>query len=91
MGLAPFERERVFERFYRAGDEMTRTSPGVGLGLHLVRSTLEAMNGWVQIEDTPTGRGSRFTVVLPRRVTADDERSAPRTTGSADGPTAVGA
>jgi len=91
VGLAPAERERVFERFYRAGDEMTRTSPGVGLGLHLVRSTVEAMNGWVQVEDTPTGRGSRFTVVLPRRVTADDERSTPRTTGSAEGPTAVGA
>jgi two-component system, OmpR family, sensor histidine kinase SenX3 len=77
VGLAAAERERVFERFYRAGDEMTRTSVGVGLGLHLVRSTTEAMNGWVQVEDTPSGRGTRFTVVLPRRVMAgDDARTA---------------
>jgi signal transduction histidine kinase len=55
VGLGPAERERVFERFYRAGDEMTRTSAGVGLGLHLVRSVTEAMNGWVQVEDTPRG------------------------------------
>jgi signal transduction histidine kinase len=73
VGLAPAERERVFERFYRAGEEMTRTSVGVGLGLHLVRSTTEAMNGWVQVEDTPTGRGTRFTIVLPRRVMAGDD------------------
>jgi signal transduction histidine kinase len=62
----------VFERFYRAGDELTRVSVGVGLGLHLVKTVTEAMNGWVQVEPGPGGRGSRFTVVLPRRVTADD-------------------
>jgi signal transduction histidine kinase len=73
VGLEPAERERVFERFYRAGEEMTRTSVGVGLGLHLVRSTTEAMNGWVQVDDTPTGRGTRFTIVLPRRVMAGDD------------------
>jgi signal transduction histidine kinase len=77
VGLGPTERERVFERFYRAGDEMTRTSAGVGLGLHLVRSTTEAMNGWVQVEDAPSGRGTRFTVVLPRRVMAGDDGTRP--------------
>jgi signal transduction histidine kinase len=84
VGLGPAERERVFERFYRAGDEMTRTSAGVGLGLHLVRSTTEAMNGWVQVEDTPSGRGTRFTVVLPRRVMAGDDGTRP--TAPAAGP-----
>lgn len=71
-GVPAAERKQVFERFYRAGDELTRVSMGVGLGLHLVRSVTEAMNGWVQVEETPSGRGARFTVVLPRRVTADD-------------------
>lgn len=71
-GVPAEERERVFERFYRAGDELTRVSVGVGLGLHLVKTVTEAMNGWVQVEPGPGGRGSRFTVVLPRRVTADD-------------------
>ena len=71
-GVPVEERERVFERFYRAGDELTRVSVGVGLGLHLVKTITEAMNGWVQVEQGPGGRGSRFTVVLPRRVAADD-------------------
>jgi len=69
IGLAPGDEERIFERFYRAGDELRRESPGVGLGLHLVRSTIEAMNGWVVAGPNPTAaRGARFTVVLPRRV-----------------------
>jgi two-component system, OmpR family, sensor histidine kinase SenX3 len=76
VGLAPSERARVFERFYRTGDEMTRESAGVGLGLALVQSTVEAMRGWVKVSDGPTGRGTRFTVVLPRRVALaqSDER-----------------
>jgi two-component system, OmpR family, sensor histidine kinase SenX3 len=68
VGLPPSERARVFERFYRTGDEMTRESEGVGLGLALVKSTVEAMRGWVKVADGPSGRGTRFTVVLPRRV-----------------------
>ena len=68
VGLPTAERERVFERFYRTGDEMTRESAGVGLGLALVKSTVEAMRGWVKVADGPSGRGTRFTVVLPRRV-----------------------
>ncbi len=78
VGLKEGEEERVFERFYRTGDEMTRESEGVGLGLHLVRSITEAMNGWVRSGANPDAeRGSRFTVVLPRRVVATElERDA---------------
>jgi two-component system, OmpR family, sensor histidine kinase SenX3 len=70
VGLAPADRERVFDRFYRTGDEMTRQAPGVGLGLHLVKTVTEAMRGWVKVTDGPGGHGTRFTVVLPRRVGA---------------------
>ena len=68
VGIPAAERGAVFERFYRRGDEMTRESTGMGLGLHLVRTTVEAMNGWVRIDDNPAGRGTRITIVLPRRV-----------------------
>lgn len=71
VGIAPAERTRVFERFYRTGDEMTRESAGVGLGLALVKSSVEAMRGWVRVGDAPGGRGTRFSVVLPRRVSLD--------------------
>jgi signal transduction histidine kinase len=71
IGLAEGEKARVFDPFYRVGDELTRAAPGVGLGLHLVRSMTEAMNGWVRCDaplDPQTGRGSRFSVVLPKRL-----------------------
>ncbi|MGL4609374.1 MAG: sensor histidine kinase [Trueperaceae bacterium] len=71
IGIADTELNRVFERFYRVGHEMTRESKGVGLGLHLVKTITEAMNGWVRVEKNPNAEGgTRFTVVLPRRVVA---------------------
>ncbi len=74
IGLAEGEEERVFERFYRTGDEMTRESQGVGLGLHLVRNITEAMNGRVRAGANPDAEtGSRFTVTLPRRLPAPEE------------------
>lgn len=69
VGVEEADRERIFDRFHRSGDESTRRAPGTGLGLHLVRSTVEAMNGWVRVDDNPQGVGARFTVTLPRRVT----------------------
>ena len=68
VGIPAEDRQHVFERFYRRGDEMTRESTGMGLGLHLVRTTIEAMNGWVRLDDNPAGRGTRVTLVVPRRV-----------------------
>lgn len=68
VGIDETERERIFDRFHRSGDESTRRAPGTGLGLYLVRSTVEAMNGWIRADANPSGVGSRFTVVLPRRV-----------------------
>ena len=95
VGLAPAERTRVFERFYRTGEEMTRESAGVGLGLALVKGTVEAMRGWVKVTENPAGRGTRFSVVLPRRVTldganADVGTAAPGAPGVADAAPAVG-
>lgn len=70
LGVPEAERALIFERFYRQGSELTREAPGIGLGLYLVRTITEAMNGWVRLEANAP-RGARFTVVLPKRVTAD--------------------
>jgi two-component system, OmpR family, sensor histidine kinase SenX3 len=85
VGLPAEDRERVFDRFYRTGDEMTRQAPGVGLGLHLVKTVTEAMRGWVRVADGPGGRGTRFTVVLPRRVALSSETTAGATGAATDG------
>jgi signal transduction histidine kinase len=64
IGLSEKEKERVFERFYRGGDELTRSVKGTGLGLTLVKRITEAHGGEVAVESTP-GRGSTFTIRLP--------------------------
>jgi two-component system, OmpR family, sensor histidine kinase MprB len=52
-GIAPDERERVFDRFYRAAS--ARSQPGSGLGLAIVREVAEAHGGSVSAEEAPGG------------------------------------
>lgn len=63
-GLAPENRARVFERFERATS--SEHFGGFGLGLWIVKQTVEAHRGEVLVEDAP-GRGTAFRVLLPRR------------------------
>jgi signal transduction histidine kinase len=62
-GVAPGDRERIFERFARGGG--ARRSDGAGLGLAIVRAIAEAHGGSVRLDDTPGG-GATFSVLLPR-------------------------
>jgi len=55
----------VFERFWRSGDEMTRTTQGTGLGLFLVRQIVLAHNGSVEVFSTGPS-GTVFRVRIPR-------------------------
>ena len=57
----------VFERFRQEDGSKTRAHGGLGLGLALVKSFIESHNGTVRAESAGHGRGSRFTVRLPRR------------------------
>jgi two-component system sensor histidine kinase KdpD len=61
-GLAPEDRDRVFEPFQRLGD--TDNTTGLGLGLALSRGLTEAMHGTLTPEDTPGG-GLTMVVSLP--------------------------
>lgn len=65
QGFEPHESRRLFDRFYRAGDELTRKTTGTGLGLYLVREFAEAMDGRVRADSDGPGTGARFTVTLP--------------------------
>ncbi|MER7073925.1 HAMP domain-containing sensor histidine kinase [Terrabacter sp. NPDC000476] len=69
-GVAPADRERIFERFARAGSRGSR--PGTGLGLSLVAETLRAHGGAVWCTEAPGG-GGRFVVRLPLRPAGDAE------------------
>ncbi|MFC0556720.1 sensor histidine kinase [Planotetraspora thailandica] len=62
-GIAPKDRERVFEPFVRLDDGRRRDPGGSGLGLAICRAIVTAHHGTVEIEDSP--RGARFVVRLP--------------------------
>ena len=68
VGIDPSEQQKIFEQFYRAGDPMTQKVRGAGLGLALVRHTVTAHRGSIELRSTP-GRGSAFSVVLPVHAT----------------------
>jgi len=62
-GIPEEERSRVFEPFYRLGDERTRRSRGTGLGLHLVQLQARAIKARVQLLPREGG-GVTFRVVF---------------------------
>jgi len=64
IGMSAADREKVFEEFYRARNELTASIPGTGLGLSLVKRLTELHQGIVSVDSTP-GAGSVFTVNLP--------------------------
>jgi signal transduction histidine kinase len=63
-GIPLGEHEKIFERFYRRGSELRRETPGVGIGLSIVKHIVEAHRGKVIVESA-VGQGSRFTIELP--------------------------
>lgn len=63
-GIPKEEQSRIFERFYRPGDELRRETQGTGIGLSLVKSIVDAHGGSVTVESEP-GKGSTFTLRLP--------------------------
>lgn len=68
-GIDPSEHERIFDRFYRLGSELRRETQGVGIGLSIVRHTIEAHRGTVRVESA-TGRGATFILSLPKSLEA---------------------
>ena len=67
-GIAPEFLPHVFERFRQADGSKTRLFGGLGLGLALVKSFVEAHGGTVSAESSGEGRGSQFTVRLPMQA-----------------------
>ena len=71
IGLERHELGRIFERFYRVGDEMVRSIRGTGLGLYLVREIVKAHGGRVWAESAGRGQGTTVCVRLPRIESGD--------------------
>jgi signal transduction histidine kinase len=63
-GIPKEDQERIFDRFVRLGDLMTRTSEGAGVGLFIAKRSIEAMGGSIWVESEP-GQGATFRATLP--------------------------
>lgn len=64
VGIAPEDREHIFEKFYRGKGEETRQVKGAGLGLSLVKHIVTAHGGTVGFESRQ-GEGTTFCIQLP--------------------------
>ena len=62
-GIPKKEYKRIFQKFYRVGNEDTRTSQGTGLGLYLCRKIAQDHNMRLNVSDNPGG-GTIFTVLF---------------------------
>ena len=65
IGIAAKDHQRIFERFYRVDRARSRSTGGSGLGLSIVRHVVSNHGGTVTVV-SEEGRGSTFTIVLPR-------------------------
>jgi signal transduction histidine kinase len=78
-GIAPEHLEKIFDRLYQVGDvkdaRAAAREAGLGLGLNIVKSIVEAHGGEVSVQST-LGKGSTFSFTLPRA----DVKNLPETT-----------
>lgn len=78
IGIAKENTQKIFDRFFRAEDDLVQRVPGTGLGLSIVNSLVEMHGGQLKVESEP-GKGSKFTFNLPIVVEDGDITSLPLT------------
>jgi signal transduction histidine kinase len=72
LGIAKGSQQRIFESFYRGAQPRDRHVGGVGLGLSIVKSLVEAHHGSVSVRSV-MGKGSTFTITLPCSAASSTE------------------
>ena len=65
-GIPQEQRDKIFERFYRAAGPKQREIGGLGMGLYIVSEIIKHLGGTITVESA-VGKGSTFTVTLPRK------------------------
>ena len=67
IGIPQDEKERIFEKFYRRGNENTRQTKGTGLGLYIVKSLVTLHKGKIRVNDNKP-KGSIFEIVFHKKI-----------------------
>jgi signal transduction histidine kinase/ligand-binding sensor domain-containing protein/DNA-binding response OmpR family regulator len=67
IGINKDEIERIFERFYQVNNELSKSTSGTGIGLHLSRSLVMLHHGTIKAENREDRTGARFIIRLPMR------------------------
>ena len=71
IGISREDQRRIFDKFYRVESEATEAIGGSGLGLSIVKAIIKKHAGRVWV-DSELGKGSTFTVLLPKTVSRDE-------------------
>lgn len=72
VGITPEERERIFDRFYKADPSRSKEKGETGLGLFIVKQLTEAHDGTVEADSEP-GLGTTFRLSFPKRAAAGED------------------
>jgi len=76
IGLSLEEQGKIFTKFYRANNPVTQEVSGTGLGLVITRALVERHGGQITVASEP-GRGSTFSVTLPRLIAVATSAASP--------------
>ena len=76
IGISREEQAHIWERFYRPASPLAEEASGLGVGLSIVKSLVEAHSGRVWMEST-LGEGSVFTVLLPVKRPHHTDQASP--------------
>jgi signal transduction histidine kinase len=82
VGIPADQLERIFEPFVQVGRSLTNSTDGTGLGLAISRDLARAMAGDIRVR-SEIGRGSEFTLTLPRSMPDPDEVGNEKTAATA--------
>ena len=63
-GISDKEKNKIFNKFYRVGDEAVRKTKGTGLGLYLCKKIVKDLNGTISIDDN-SPKGTIFIINFP--------------------------